>query len=426
MRKIVDVFNGQIERPGYSRLVRLAEIESHDYNLNLPRYIDSAEVEDVQDIEAHLRGGIPERDIEQLARYWEVLPTLRAHLFAEARPGYSALRVSQEQIRPAILAHPEFVAYTRTVNAALETWQAKHRPRLQDLAVGSQPRPLIEALAEDLLRAFSASVETQNFASLPALINKYDVYQHLMSYWTETLQDDVYLIAAEGWLEANKPRLLEAKSKEQADLQIGKLKYKADLIPPALIVARYFAAAQQAIEALQAEKDDLGRQLQELQEEHGGEEGLLQEVKNDKGNISKGNVTARLKELIMDNGRGTMADDDADERALLRVYLDLMEREAQAGHRLREAQRALEAQVAAQYEALSEEEVKTLVVDDKWLPDLSAAVQSELERVSQALSGRVKELAERYAVPLPAITGEVEALSDKVDAHLEGMGFVWK
>jgi type I restriction enzyme M protein len=407
IRKIVDVFNGQVELPGYSRLVNLAEIEGHDYNLNLPRYIDNAEAEDVQDIEAHLRGGIPNRDIEQLARYWDVFPNLRPHLFAAARPGYSALKVSQE-IKPAILAHPEFVTYTQAVNATFETWRAQHRPRLQGLAVGDSPRPLIAALAEDLLQAFAPV----------RLINRYDVYQHLMSYWTDTLQDDVYLITAEGWLGANKLRLLEARSKEQADLRIGKLKYKADLIPPALIVARYFAVEQRAIEALQAQKDALGRQLEEMQEEHGGEEGLLQEVKNDKGNITRSNVTARLKEIEDDA-------DFADERDALKAYLALVEQETQAGRAIRKAQKALDAQVAEKYGALTEDEVKTLVVDDKWLPALRAAVQGELDRVSQALSGRVKELAERYAAPLPTLAEEVNALSDKVDAHLERMGFAW-
>ncbi len=129
------------------------------------------------------------------------------------------------------------------------------------------------------------------------LIDKYDVYQHLMVYWTDTMQDDVYLIAVDGWLGANKLRLLEDKSKEKADLTIDKLKYKADLIAPALIIARYFAAEQQAIDALAAQREAVAQQIEELVEEHAGEEGLLETVKNDQGTITKGSVTARLKEI---------------------------------------------------------------------------------------------------------------------------------
>lgn len=410
IRQIVDVFNGRIELPKYSRMVGRAEIEANDYNLNIPRYIDSTEPEDLQDIAAHLRGGIPHHDIDDLARYWNVFPTLKDDLFEEnARPGYSELRAAADEIKSTILAHPEFVAYTQTVNAVFAQWQADHRPRLVGLVVGDSPRPLIEALSEDLLQAFAPV----------RLIDRYDVYQHLMTYWTETMQDDFYMIAADGWLEANKLRLLEAKAKEQADLKIGKLKYKADLIPPALIIARYFAAEQQAIKALEAEKDAIVRQREEMEEEHSGEGGLLEEAKSDAGNVTKTAAKARLREIKDDA-------DFADELEVLTAYLALHDKETKAERAIREAQKVLDAQVAEKYSTLTEDEIKTLVVDDKWLAALAAAVQNELDRVSQALTGRVKELAERYAAPLPQIAEEVETLSHKVDAHLERMGFAWK
>jgi len=436
IRKIVDVFNGQIELPKYSRLVSRAEIESNDYNLNIPRYIDSTEPEDLQDIAAHLRGGIPHHDIGDLTCYWNVFPTLKDDLFAVETQDFASLRVAAGEIKPAILAHPEFVAYTQAIDAVFAQWRAKHRPRLTGLAVDDRPQPLIKVLSEDLLRTFSVpvetQVETQDFASLPSLIDKYDVYQRLMTYWTETMQDDVYMIAAEGWLGANKLRLLEAQAKEPADLKIGKLKYKADLIPPAIIVKRYFAAEQQAIERLEAEKDAVSRQIEEMEEEHGGEDGLLEEVKNDKGNITKTNVTARLKEIKDD---ADLASVEMQNLALLETqyfaslltaYLALMDQETQAGRAIREAQKGLDAQVAGKYAALTEDEIKTLVVDGKWLAALAAAVQVQTQNIASLFTGRVKELAERYAAPLPQIAEEVDALSAKVEAHLERMGFVWK
>jgi type I restriction enzyme M protein len=409
IRQIVDVFTQQLELSKYSRMVSHAEIESNGYNLNIPRYIDSTVPEDLQDIEAHLRGSIPNRDIDDLARYWDVLPTLGSHLFAAARPGYNTLNVSQDEIKPAILTHPEFVAYTQKVNAIFETWQGKHRPRLKGLVVGSHPKPLIETLSEDLLRAFAPL----------RLVDKYDVYQHLMTYWADTMKDDVYMIAADGWLEANKLRLLEAKTKESADLKIGKLKYKADLIPPALIIARYFAAEQQAIEALEAEKDAIVRQREEMEEEHSGEGGLLEEAKSDAGNVTKTAARARLREIEGDP-------DFADELEVVEAYLALCDQESAVKKQIKAAQEALDAKLLEKYQTLTEAESKTLVVDDKWLAALCATVQGEMDRVSQVLTGRVKELAERYAAPLPQIAEEVEALSAKVDAHLERMGVAWK
>ena len=269
IHKIVDVFNRQLEIPKYSRMVPFAKIEANEYNLNIPRYIDSTEPEDRQDIEARLLGGIPDPDVDDLAPYWDVFPSLRSHPFApNGRPGYSDLRIEAAEIKPAILAHPKFASYTGRVEAILSAWKAGHTARLKGIEVGTRPRRLIETLSEDLLRAF---------ADL-RLIDAYDVDQLLMTYWADTMQDDVYLIAADGWLAANRLRLLEPKSKEQADLTLGKLKYKADLVPPALIVARCFSAEQAALDALGAEGEVLAGQMEEMIEEHGGEDGLLQEA----------------------------------------------------------------------------------------------------------------------------------------------------
>jgi type I restriction enzyme M protein len=386
IRKIVDVFNNQIELPKYSRMVPLAEIEANDYNLNIPRYIDSSEPEDLHDIEAHLLGGIPNRDIDSLESYWQVFPTLKQQLFAMGtRAGYSELRVDIAQIKPTIFSHPEFVAYMRTVTALFEQWRAASVPVLGNLSVGSHPKSVIEALSEDLLRIFSEA----------RLIDKYDVYQHLMSYWSDTMQNDVYMIGQDGW------------------------RASSDLVPPQLIINRYFAAEQQAIEELEAAREAITQQLEEMAEEHGGEEGLLEEAKNEKGALTKTSVRARLADIFTDP-------EAEDERTMLTRYLDLLDQEAQTRKKVKDAQKALDMKVTAKYDKLSEDEVKTLVVDDKWLTALAADVQSELNRVSQALAGRVRQLAERYATPLPQLTEDVEALSSKVDEHLRKMGVVWQ
>jgi type I restriction enzyme M protein len=155
--------------------------------------------------------------------------------------------------------------------------------------------------------------------------------------------------------------------------------------------------------------------LEELKEEHGGDEGLMAEVIED-GKIAKGAVAARLKTIKTDKTA-------ADERKVLEAYLDLVELAATASKEVKAAQNALEEKVAAQYGKLSEAEIKTLVVEDKWLATLAASVQSELDRVSQALTGRVRELAERYGTPLPQVLSQVEELEKKVAGHLEKMGF---
>ena len=407
IHRIVDTFTRQADVPRYARMVPLAEISDpkNDYNLNLPRYIDSTEPEDIQDIDGHLRGGIPERDLDALADYWQVLPGVRAALFESAgRPGYARLRMPLPDVRPAILNHPEFTAFNQTVTQRFAGWRAAATKQLTAFGKDGHPKALIERIAEDLLAAFREA----------PLLDAYDVYQHLMDYWTEAMQDDAYLIAADGWV-ARTSRILETDKK-------GKTKDKGwtcELIAKPFIVERYFAKEQAAIDAAQSELEAVTASLAELEDEHGGEEGFLGAL--DK--IARAEVSARLKEIKGLIGK----DQDAkDEAAVLERWLELSESETALKRAEKEQQAALDKLACEKYPALTEAEIKTLVVDDKWMTRLAAAVQGELERVSQTLTGRIRELAERYATPLPQLTNKVAALAARVEEHLAKMGASWK
>jgi type I restriction enzyme M protein len=414
IHKIVDVFTRHIELPRYSRLVPASEIAdpANDYNLNLPRYIDSSEPEDLHDLDAHLQGGIPQRDIDALSVYWEVFPTLRQTLFRDiGREGYAEARVGTQEVRATILAHHEFRTFSARVGEVSEGWRKAHMGSLQALERGSSPRYVIHALSEDLLLRFSGF----------PLLDRYDVYQRLMDYWAEVMQDDVYLIVADGWVGAARPRGIiddkERKIKETPDLVMGKKKYKMDLVSPSLLVARWFGGEQAGVQDLEARQEAVSRELEEFMEEHPGEEGPLEDATNDKGKVTKGGVKERLKAVGRDP-------EFADDREALLRCLELMDAEAEAGRAVKEAQAALDAKVLARCATLTEEEVKALVVEDKWVPAIQTAIQGEVERVTQKLAGRVKELEERYARPLPELEAEVEALAEKVQGHLKRMGVV--
>ena len=402
IHRIVDTFTRQVDVPRYARMVPLDEIADpkNDYNLNLPRYIDSSEPEDLQDIEGHLRGGIPERDLDALDQYWRVLPGVRGSLFEPLRPGYVRLKVPLPEVRKAILGHAEFAAFNETVTQRFAAWRAAATKELTAFGKAAAPKALIERIAEDLLGAFRAA----------PLLDAYDVYQHLMDYWAETMQDDAYLIAADGWV-ATASRIVETDKK-------GRTKDKGwacELIPKDVIVARYFANEQAELEELQAELEAATASLTELEEEHSGEEGALGVL--DK--IAKAEVSARLKELKGDG-------DAEDEAVVLKRWLELSEREASLKRKVKEQDAALDKHAYEKYPNLTEAEIKSLVVDDKWMARLVVVVQGELEGVSQTLTGRIRELAERYATPLPRLTDEVATLAERVKEHLSKMGASWK
>jgi type I restriction enzyme M protein len=408
LHRIVDTFRKQVDVPRYARLVPLDEIASpkNDFNLNLPRYIDSTEPEDLHDIDAHLRGGIPARDLEAaespLAPYWQVLPGVQGLLFepfdaSGRRPGYARLKLPLNEVKPAILGHAEFAAFQRHATATFATWRASATKHLTNFGQNGHPKALIATLAKELLAAFRST----------PLLDAYDLYQHLMDYWAEAMQDDAYLIAADGWVAAP-VRVFETDKK-------GKRKDKGwtcDLIPKPLIVARFFAPQQAALDAKQAELDAATAALAELEEEHGGEEGALGAL--DK--IAKAEVNARLKDLKGDP-------DAKEELAVLKRWLELSESETALKRLVKEQDAALDALAYAKYPALTPTEIKALVIDDKWMARLAAALQGELDRVSQTLTGRIRQLAERYATPLPQLTEEVATLASRVEEHLAKMGF---
>jgi type I restriction enzyme M protein len=400
IHKIVDVFNKQLKVAKYSRMIPVQEIETNEYNLNIPRYIDSQEEEDIQDIEAHLLGGIPKRDIEALSDYWQVYPTLQQELFEAAdRPGYLMLKILGSEVKACIFTHPEFISYGKDIQAVFETWQAKHTPLLKAIQPADKPKAIIHALSEDLLQAFTGK----------SLIDKYDVYQHLMTYWVESMKDDVYILVEDGW----KAELTAVMNKKGAVTD-----YVCELIPKQLMINRYFQTEQAAIEELETKKDEVVRQQEELQEEHGGEEGLLEEVTNDSGKITKANVNERIKTIKND----AMF---ADELKVLKAYLKLIEQEAEISKQIKVLTQFLDNYVLTKYGDLTEDEIKTLVVDDKWMPTLRQAIASEMDRISQRLTQRIQELAERYDTPLPELTSKVEELTAKVEGHLQKMGLVW-
>ncbi len=427
IHRIVDTFTRQLEILRYSRLVPVAEIgdSKNDYNLNLPRYIDSTEPEDLQDINAHLRGGIPERDIDLLQSYWDVIPGVRSVLFTNnSRAGYVDLHLPITEIKPTIFGHPEFESFKSKVRDILTQWENKTRPLLKEFGKDSRPKALIEIISETLL---------ESFRSAP-LLNAYDVYQHLMDYWAETMQDDCYLIAGDGWHAAAEPRLIVEdkgkKTKSRADLIVGKKKYQTELIPPSLVIRRYFAAEQSAIDARMAELDALMTEREQLEEENSGEEGAF----FDMDKINKASVAAAQSEAQRDAKAElkiaekpvSLTDGEVSEADVLLQWLNLHNRESDLKKKVKEAEEALAKKVLEKYGTLTEDEIKTLVVDDKWLGTLDAAVQGELDRVSQTLTGRIRQLAERYATPLPQLIDEVAALAARVEGHLEKIRAVWK
>ncbi len=414
IHKIVDVFTKQTEVERFARMVPLAEIADprNDYNLNIPRYIDSSEPEDIQDLHSHLHGGIPDRDLDALEGYWDAFPSLRLGLFKPNRPGYSDLAIPVTDVQQAVLDSDEFKKFATDVRSKVDDWFATHRPILQGIDEQTKPQDLIARIGDDLLSRFKHT----------PLLDAYDVYEQLMTYWHAVMHDDVSLVMGEGWMDAAKPRKTlddkERKLSETPDLVVGSgrsaAKYKMDLIPPTLIVARFLADEQAKVDDLNAAAEEATRAVEEYVEEHAVEDGLLADALDD-DKISKLLVSARLKVAKRERV-------EAEEIQALLHLLGLYSDEGVSKKAAKDAQAALDLATLKKYGELTMPEVKQLVLEDKWRATVTTLVESEVNELTQDLVGRIQELGERYLGTASALAAELEKLDAKVDDHLAEMG----
>lgn len=515
VHKIVDTFNKQLQIDKYSKMVTYSDIEVNEYNLNIPRYIDSSESEDIQDLYAHLNGGIPNNDIENLKEYWSVFETLKDELFEPSDiDGYSNVKIESNEIKSFILNHSEFHKFRDDVFELYRSWD--HFETLYNLQSGSfKPKELIVTLSEDLLDKFKEV----------KLISKYDIYQILMDYWADIMQDDCYMISFEGWEVGNKVRELiptkgkdgKNKYKEVHDFEFNKVRYVADLISPQLLINKYFQTEQKAIDELQSNLDVVSSELENLTDENSGEDGIFQSIskkgeaqeaiseyfdliankyfkedylqkkdnklklealnvllieknedyriqslKNSKGNITKKAVESKIKEigknsnesnvylewietsneinkvkkeiknideklsheidkLILNNPEA----DYAEEIKTIQSYLELLDKESKLKSEAKEKIAELNLKVFKKYPSLSIEDIKFIVIEDKWLKHISTEIDNEINRVTTSLANRIKTLEERYKEPLKHIENEVNDLGSKVENHLKAMGLSW-
>ena len=418
MHKVIDVFTRQAEVDRYSRMVPMSEIQSsaNNFNLNIARYIDSSEPDDLQDLVAHVQGGIPNVDLDALEHYWEAFPSLRAALFGPLREGYSELGVGADEVENTITDSVEYVKFCADVDDQLVQWWMNHRPLMASISSSTRPNDLAVSMSDDLLERYRPR----------PLIDEYGVYEQLMQYWNNTMHDDVALVVGEGWLEASRPREARVvgqdnKGKpryEDADLTFGTRantkRWVMDLIPPYLIVNRYFPEEKARLDELTVVADAAKQAILDYAQERAIEEGPLFEAADDDGKVSSKLAYERLKDIKNDG--------DEDEVAAITHLISLFKAEASAKKSAKDASDELDAVTFKQYGQLTEGDVQTLVIDDKWLAAVSARLSSEVANLISTLVSRTETLGRRYAATSGQLEARVEDLAAVVADHLRAMG----
>lgn len=352
-------------------------IEANDYNLNIPRYIQPADTEICQDIDAHLHGGIPKHDVEQLSAYWTVCPSLRSALFDETAERIT-LRTDKATIANVIAADHSFIEQKNHFSRSIKAWCDNMRPLFRGLTTNIKPKALIEEWAQSLLDIMKED---------KSLVDAYDAYQQLLIYWLDTLQDDCYIISRDGW----KPTLLRGTKKTATYEDMV-----CDLLPVDIVLKEYFADELDEIAAITAERDEVAAELQSMID------AVIEEAAEDDEDEIKA-LTGEAKKTK-----------DYKAKDKVRKAID---------KRLKEKKTALTEAVADKYATFTEAEVIDLVVEKKWIATIITMIQSEMQQVTQRLTADITAIVERYEQTLSAIDAEVADLEAKVNSHLAKMGF---
>lgn len=377
IKYIVDTWEERKDVPHYARFVKKEEIvEKNDYNLNIPRYITARDTEIQQDIDAHLHGGLPRHDIDQMEVYWKACTSLRDALFSPlpGREGYFTLNPEKEETSSFIATENSFLRQQSYFEQSIVDWSGEMQPRMLDLSLDIKPKNIIETWSQALLDAMQRD---------KSLVNAYDTYEQLMAYWNDTLQDDCYMISRDGW----KLTLLKGEKNTSTYEDMS-----CDLLPVEIVLKEFFSTELDVIASLLGTSEIYASQLQEL----------IEKAKEDADEEDE----EELKHVI-NKTKKTLA------------YKAIDTKKKEVDKKIKEKKQALILLVESKYAAFTEEETKSLVVDKKWLAAVSSMIHSEMQQITLQLSSEVIAIAERYEHTLASLDKKVVEMESKVNKHLK-------
>lgn len=486
IEKIVQTFINKEKIEGYSKFVTYKEIlEENDGNLNVPRYIQKIDDTLPQNIASHLKGGIPEIDINSIEKLWKISPKLKQEIFTcvdEKHKVYN-LAMSPNEIEM-VISEDENIKNEKENECGelFGAWRNEVKDALLNINADTNPKELIRNMGIKILNAFESA----------QLLDNYDVYDFLLNYWNEKMQDDVYIIKASGYEAGREIEYVYAQKKQKDENgetvsvdDTSKMKsFEGALISREIIEYEYFGTELLALNELNEKAALLESELDEMREEESGDEGLLVNALNEKGDsIPKANLNKQIKELESKKTSPVMSDiaklielfdagntaemekivranselqsyelrnkngsfgkaklktalkeasDNAiipelyaDEYNALLAYQAKMTEKEEADKAVKEAQKALDDLVLAKYGELSVEEIKHLLFDRKWMAKLEGDITNAIDQVLNALASRVVLIAKRYEHTLSEIEEKTDQSKAKVRSALERMGYKW-
>ena len=391
IKKITDTYLNRIEIDCYSKNVLISDVEKEEYNLNIPRYIDSFDDDVVQDIKAHLLGGIPKRDIEKLNKYWNIAPKLKNKLFNNnEKDGYLDLVISKEKVNEEITNSEEFINYSVELSKKVNLWENENKDVLYSMNNDSKAQDIIKSLSDNILKVFTNDM----------LIDKYEAYEFLMEYYNDTLKDDFYLLIENGWI----PKLVFAQDKNG---KIKKNDFDSDLLPKEIVIDEYFKDEEEDLEKLNSDLNNYVLNFDSIVAENTGDE----EIFNDEEKINEKLIKDKIKEETETN------------IAILNELLNNLSLQKDLKKKIKSHQEALNGMIINKYSLLDEDTSKDLLINKKWFKSIERRFDDKYEDLIYDLSNKIVSEYENYEETLGQLSNKTSELESTVLKDLERMGF---
>ena len=406
IKRIVDAWDAQQPIDHYCRLAKWDEIERNDYNLNIPRYIQPKDTEILHDIEAHLHGGLPAHDVDSMQTYWNACPSLKVSLFNREANGYYSLKPAKADIAQSIEKDPSYVSQNERFSALLNEWKAEIMPLMKAVSQGVRPKELIANWSESLL------TKAKDHSGL---VDAYEVYDVLLNYWADVMQDDCYMIANDGWTYPEVKALKPGKGDKKKAVMYDEI--VCDLVPVSIVLAEYFTTETAEIAELSSSIESLQQELSDLVESNTDVFHFNDDDDEDKPvNVKIADVKKAIKNAKTD---GTNKED----LEILKLWESTYTKKDGYVSQWKQKRTELTEAVVAKYTALTEDEIKMLVVERKWLASVVGGCEALMQNVTHQIASDVTTLAERYEVTLGATESKVNDLEQEVLRSLKEMGF---
>jgi type I restriction enzyme M protein len=388
IKLIIDAYENKEEIKNFSKYVTYDEIIKEDYTLNLPRYISVKKDEELENLDAHLEGGIPTSELDKLSIYWKFLPNLKELLIKDKNEKYKLLKFDNDSILTEVKKHKDYSKLIDDTKISIQDWLKQNYDTLFNLTVNLKPKTEFEQLTKTIFESFDKN----------SIVVNYEIYEEFTTYWDETLSDDLYMVSAEGW----NININTVEKKSYFD-------WSSDLLPKDVVISNFFVTEKNNLDQLNLSQKKIENELDEIIQENSDENGIFLDF--DK--INKTTVSKKINEIKEDKNQ--------EDLLILRKCLLKYEELSKIKSKFKIDSSELNKKSFKHVSQFNENEIKNIIIEKKWFLEIEKKIIKNLNKKILAFVSEIKNLSERYSISLSELENNIDIISKEVENNLNSL-----